>query len=98
MKNLIATSIISNTGSKALVTLTGLMDKITDITRSHENIISKLNRSKEAYEKCEHKSISSFNFGCYEEVTGVLQDFEYLDRSILYIRAKLFDEVLQQDI
>ena len=98
LKNLIATSIISNTGSKELITLTGLMDKITDITRSHENIISKLNRSKEAYEKCEHKSISSFNFGCYEEVTGVLQDFEYLDRSILYIRTKLFDEVLQQDI
>jgi hypothetical protein len=98
LKNLIATSIISNTGSKELITLTGLMDKITDITRSHENIISKLNRSREAYEKCEHKSISSFNFGCYEEVTGVLQDIEYLDRSILYIRTKLFDEVLQQDI
>ena len=98
LKNLIATSIISNTGSKTLTTLTGLMDKITDITRSHENIISKLKRSREAYEKCENKSISSFNFGCYEEVTGVLQDFEYLDRSILYIRTKLFDEVLQQDI
>lgn len=98
LKNLVATSIISNTGSKALIALSGLMDKITDVTRSHENIISKLKRSREAYEKCEHKSISSFNFGCYEEVNGVLQDFEYLDRSLLYIRTKLFDEVLQQDI
>ena len=98
LKNLIATSIISNTDSKALVTLTGLMDKITDVTRSHENIISKLKRSKEAYEKCENKSISSFNYGCYDEVNGVLQDFEYIDRSVLYIRTKLFDEVLQQDI
>ena len=100
LKNLVGTSIINNTDLKTLQTLSYLMDKITDITRSHENIINKLKRSREVYENCKHKFIST-HYGTriyYGKVAKVEEDLKDLDSTIMKIRTKLFDEILQQDI
>ena len=100
LKNLVGTSIINNTDRETLDTLSYLMDKITDVINSHEDIINKLKRSREVYENCKHKFIST-HYGTrsyYGKVADVKEDLKDLDSSIMKIRTKLFDEILQQDI
>ena len=99
LKNLIATSIINNTDLKTLKTLSSLMDKITEVIDSHEDIIKKLKRSREVYEENKHISlIGGYGYYHYSKVADVKEDLKDLDSSIMKIRTKLFDEILQQDI
>ncbi len=98
LKNLIATSIVNNTDLKTLQTLSSLMDKITDVIELHELIMGKLKRSRKVYENCKHKFIDTYYGSYYGKVAKVKEDLEDLDSTIMKIRTKLFDEVLQQDI
>ena len=98
LKNLIATSIINTTNSETFRILYDLMGETVSDVQRHERIISKLEESREIYEKYKHEPFNFCTCDCYDTVDVVTKDFEHLDSSILYIRTKLFDNILQQDI
>ena len=98
LKNLIATSIINTTNSETFRILYDLMGETVSDVQRHERIIRKLKESREIYEEYNHEPFNFRTCGCYSTVDVITKDFEHLDSSILYIRTKLLDNILQQDI